>query len=158
VAPGIAIDRAEAEGDHARGRNRTQSMSMLAVPLTATTIVLLAAAPGEPPVPAHEVPDVAMAAVTRRLDKHVLPSFRGIVVKLSERMPGYVVCGEVAERQSAERQPAERQPAERQPGQRQVAETGPFERFFVVVPGNFAVLDRDGADIIDKYWSLNGCR
>jgi hypothetical protein len=153
VAPGIAINRAEAEGDHARGRNRTQSMSMLAASLTATTILLLAAAPGEPPVPAHEVPDVAMAAVTRRLDKHVLPSFRGIVVKLSERMPGYVVCGEVAERQSAERQPAERQP-----GQRQVAETGPFERFFVVVPGNFAVLDRDGADIIDKYWSLNGCR
>jgi hypothetical protein len=153
VAPGIAINRAEAEGDHARGRNRTQSMSMLAASLTASTILLLAAAPGEPPVPAHEVPDVAMAAVTRRLDKHVLPSFRGIVVKLSERMPGYVVCGEVAERQPAERQPAERQTAERQ-----AAETGPFERFFVVVPGSFAVLDRDGADIVDKYWSLNGCR
>jgi hypothetical protein len=113
-------------------------MSMLAAALTGTTVFLLAAAPGEPPVPAHEVPDVAMAVVTRRLDKHVVPSFRGIVVKLSERMPGYVVCGEVAERQTAE--------------------TGPFERFFVVVPGSFAVLDRDGADLVDKYWSLNGCR
>jgi hypothetical protein len=59
-----------------------------------------------------------------------------------------VVCGEVAERQPAERQTAERQ----------AAETGPFERFFVVVPGSFAVLDRDGADIVDKYWTLNGCR
>jgi hypothetical protein len=150
---GIAINHTEGKGDHARGRNRTQSMSMLAAALTGTTLFLLAAAPGEPPVAAHEVPDVAMAVVTRRLDKHVHPSFRGIVVKLSERMPGYVVCGEVAERQTPERQTAERQTAERQ-----TAETGPFERFFVVVPGSFAVLDRDGADLIDKYWRLNGCR
>jgi hypothetical protein len=48
-----------------------------------------------------------------------------------------VVCGEVAGRQPAE--------AER------------FERFFVVVPGSFALLDRDGSELIDKYWSLNGC-
>lgn len=121
-------------------------MSMLAASLTGTAIVLLVAAPGEPPIPAHEVPDVAKAAVSRRFDKNVAPSFRGIVVKLSERMPGYVVCGEVAARQPAERQSAE------------ATETGPFERFFVVVPGSFAVLDRDGADIVDKYWSLNGCR
>jgi hypothetical protein len=143
VAPGIAVNHANTEGDHARGRNRTQSMSMLVASLAGSAIFLLAAAPGEPPVAAHAVPDVAMAAVTRRLDKNVLPSFRGIVVKLSERMPGYVVCGEVAERQTAERQ---------------TAATGPFERFFVVVPGSFALLDRDGSDLIDKYWRLNGCR
>ena len=128
-------------------------MSMLAASLTGSAVFLLAAAPGEPPIPAHEVPDVAMAVVTRRLDKHVIPSFRGIVVRLSERMPGYVVCGEVAERQTPEQQSSERLTAERQ-----AAETGPFERFFVVVPGSFAVLDRDGADLVDKYWSLNGCR
>jgi hypothetical protein len=112
-------------------------MSMLAAALTVTTIVLLVAAPGEPPVAERDVPDVAKAAVIRRLDKNALPSFRRIVVKLSERMPGYVVCGEVSGRPAAE--------AER------------FERFFVVVPGSFALLDRDGNDLVDKYWRLNGC-
>jgi hypothetical protein len=32
-----------------------------------------------------------------------------------------------------------------------------FERFFVVVPGSFALLERDGSELIDKYWKLNGC-
>ena len=112
-------------------------MSMLAAALTGTTIVLLVAAPGEPPVAERDVPDVAKAAVIRRLDKNVLPSFRRIVVKLSERMPGYVVCGEVSGRPAAE--------------------AGRFERFFVVVPGSFALLDRDGDALVDKYWRLNGC-
>jgi hypothetical protein len=49
-----------------------------------------------------------------------------------------VVCGEVAGRQSVD--------------------AGGFERFFVVVPGAFALLDRDGSELIDKYWNLNGCR
>lgn len=113
-------------------------MSMFAASLTGTAFFLLVAAPGEPPVAPHDVPDVAKTAVIRRLDKNVLPSFRRIVVRLSERMPGYVVCGEVAEQQGAE--------------------PGPFQRFFVVVPGSFALLDRDGSDLIDKYWDLNKCR
>jgi hypothetical protein len=52
-------------------------------------------------------------------------------------MPGYVVCGEVSVRQAAE--------------------GGAFERFFAVVPGSFALLDRDGNALVDKYWKLNGC-
>jgi hypothetical protein len=94
--------------------------------------------PREPQVAERDVPGVAKAAVIRRLDKDVLPNFRRIVVKLSERMPGYVVWGEVSGPQTAE--------------------MGPFERFVVVVPGGFALLDRDGSGLIDKYWNLNGCR
>jgi hypothetical protein len=112
-------------------------MSMLVASLTGTAIVVLVAAPGEPPVAARDVPDVAKAAVIRRLDKKAFPNFRRIVVKLSGHMPGYAVCGEVSEWRSAEAEP--------------------FERFFVVVPGSFALLDRDGSDLIDKYWKLNGC-
>jgi hypothetical protein len=112
-------------------------MSILAASLTGPAIVLLVAAPGEPPIAERDVPDAARAAVIRRLDKDVFPSFRRIVVKLSERMPGYVVCGEVAGQESAD--------------------TGRFERFFVVIPGSFALLDRDGNALIDKYWKLNGC-
>jgi hypothetical protein len=112
-------------------------MSILAASLAGSAIVLLVAAPGEPPVAERDAPEVAKSAVVRRLDKNVLPSFRRIVVKLSERMPGYVVCGEVSGRQTAD--------------------AGRFERFFVVVPGSFALLDRDGSELIDKYWKLNGC-
>lgn len=112
-------------------------MSMLATSIAGTAIIVLVAAPGEPPVAERDVPDVAKAAVTRRLDPNVLPSFRRVVVKLSERMPGYVVCGEVADRLTAD--------------------PDRFERFFVVVPGSFAMLDRDGNELIDKYWKLNGC-
>jgi hypothetical protein len=112
-------------------------MSMLAASLAGSAMVVLAAAPGEPSVSERDVPDVVKAAVIRRLDKDVLPIFRGIVVKHSDRMPGYVVCGEVSGRQTAE--------------------VGRFERFFVVVPGSFALLDRDGSELIDKYWKLNGC-
>jgi len=52
-------------------------------------------------------------------------------------MPGYVVCGEVSARPRAEERA--------------------FERFFAVVPGSFALLDRDGSALVDKYWKLNGC-
>ena len=31
------------------------------------------------------------------------------------------------------------------------------ERFFVIVPGTFAVLDRDGKDLVDLYWRQNRC-
>jgi hypothetical protein len=124
-------------GDQAHGCDRTCSMSIVAASFGASAIVLLVAAPGEPPVAAPDASDVAKAAVIRRLEPTDFPSFRGIVVKPSERMPGYVVCGEVSGRQPAD--------PER------------FERFFVVVPGSFALLDRDGSELIDKYWSLNGC-
>jgi hypothetical protein len=120
-----------------KGRNRTHSMTLLAASMMGSAVFLLAAAPGEPPIAERDVPDVAKAAVMRRLDKNDFPSFRRILVKPSERMPGYVVCGEVSGRQPAD---------------------GRFERFFVVVPGSFALLDRDGSDLIDKYWSFNGCR
>jgi hypothetical protein len=113
-------------------------MTILATALAGSAIVLLMAAPGEPPVAERNAPEVAKSAVVRRLDKNVSPSFRRIVVKPSERMPGYVVCGEVSEGPAAE--------------------VGRFERFFVVVPGSFALLDRDGNELIDKYWKLNGCR
>lgn len=113
-------------------------MSIFAASLTGSAMILLVAAPGEPPIAEHDVPDVAKAAVIRRLDKNVVPSFRRIVVKPSERMPGYVVCGEVSGGQTVD--------------------AGRFERFFVVVPGSFAVLDRDGSELVDKYWNLNGCR
>ena len=113
-------------------------MSILAASLARSAIALLVAAPGEAPVAEHDVPDVAKAAVIRRLDKDAFPSFRRIVVKPSERMPGYVVCGEISG-----------PPPD---------DTGRFERFFVVVPGSFALLDRDGRELIDKYWTLNGCR
>jgi len=63
----------------------------------------------EPPVAERDVPDVAKAAVLRRLDADVMPGFRGLVVNPSAQMPGYVVCGEVG-----------------------AAKAGAFERFFVV--------------------------
>jgi hypothetical protein len=107
---------------------------IMPVALAASAILLLVAAPGEAPVAERDVPDVAKAAVIRRLDPNVAPSFRGIVVRPSAQMPGYVVCGEV-----------------------QAAKLGALERFFVVVPGSFALLDRDGTALIDKYWKLNGC-
>jgi hypothetical protein len=139
VSPGTATCDFEADGgDQAHGCNWTGSMSILAAWLTGSAMVVLVAAPGEPQVAERDVPDVVKAAVIRQLDKDVLPNFRRIVVKLSERMPGYVVCGEVSGPQTAD--------------------MGPFERFVVVVPGGFALLDRDGSGLIDKYWNLNECR
>ncbi len=110
-------------------------MHILAASLAAS--ILLIAAPGEPPVAQGDVPDVAKAAVIRRLEPDAAVSFRGIVVKPSNAMPGYVVCGEVSGREGAE--------------------AGAYERFFVVVPGSFALLDRDGNALIDQYWKRNGC-
>jgi hypothetical protein len=109
-----------------------RAMTMLPAAFAGSAILLLVAAPGEPPVAERDVPDVAKAAVLRRLDANVMPSFRRIVVKPSAQMPGYVVCGEVEAAKA-------------------------FERFFVVVPGSFALLERDGNALIDKYWRLNGC-
>jgi hypothetical protein len=107
-------------------------MTMPVAVLAGLVTVLLVAAPGEPTVAERDVPDVAKAAVLRRLNAEEVPSFRRIVVKPSAQMPGYVVCGEVEAAKA-------------------------FERFFVVVPGSFALLERDGNALIDKYWRLNGC-
>jgi hypothetical protein len=112
-------------------------MSLFAAALTGAAIVVLVAAPGEPSIAEGDVPAAARMAVFRRLDNNFLPIFRRLVVKPSGQLPGYVVCGEVSGRQTAD--------------------TGEFERFFVVIPGSFAVLDRDGSELIDKYWKLNGC-
>lgn len=112
-------------------------MNELATAFVGSAIVLLVAAPGEQPVAQGDVPKVAKAAVVRRLDADAVPSFRGVVVKPSAHMPGYVVCGEVSGRSAAE--------------------GSAFERFFAVVPGSFALLDRDGSALVDKYWKLNGC-
>ena len=112
-------------------------MTNLASALATSAVILLVAAPGEPPVAQGDVPEVAKAAVVRRLDIDATPSFRRIVVKPSTHMPGYVVCGEVSARP--------------------VAKGSAFERFFAVVPGSFALLDRDGSTLVDKYWKSNGC-
>jgi hypothetical protein len=112
-------------------------MNILAASITASAILLRVAAPGEPPIAERDVPEAAKSAVIRRLDNNAVLNFRRVVVRHSERMPGYVVCGEVSRRQTQE--------AER------------YERFFVVVPGTFALLDRDGTELLDKYWKLNGC-
>ena len=112
-------------------------MNDFAAAFVGSAIVLLVAAPGEQPVAPVDVPEAAKAAVYRRLYPNVAPSFRRIEVKPSTRMPGYVVCGEVSERSAAE--------------------ASNFERFFAVVPGSFALLDRDGSALVDKYWKLNGC-
>src|SRR5258708_9652050 len=96
-------------------------MSMLAASLAGSAIIVLVAAPGEPPIAERDVPDAAKAAVIRRLDQDVLPNFRRIVVQLSERMPGYGGCGG---------------------GAGQSADAGQLERFFVVIPGHLALPDR----------------
>lgn len=95
--------------------------------------VLLAAAPGEAPVAQADVPVVAKQALERRLKNDGPLRFGDMVVRPSRRMPGYAVCGEVALR------------------------NGRVERFFVVIPGSFAVLERDGSELLAKYWRLNGC-
>lgn len=96
--------------------------------------ILLAAAPGEAVPTMADVPALARVAVARRVDVpasaiHILSA------KPSERMPGFVVCGRV----------------DTSFGQDQ------SERFFVIIPGDFAILDRDGKGLVDTYWSANHC-
>lgn len=99
--------------------------------------LLLVAAPGEPPVALRDIPDVAKMAVMRRLERGSALTFGRITVKPSQYMPGYVVCGEFSEHNSRMRPTT--------------------ERFFVIVPGSFATLERDGEGLLDKYWNINGC-
>ncbi len=56
---------------------------------------------------------------------------------LIPRLPGFVACGRVSENEQGA-------------GRR-------TERFFAVVPGNFAILDRDGDSLLDVYWKRYGC-
>jgi len=101
--------------------------------------ILLAAAPGEALPTMADVPTLAKAAVARRIE--VPPSAIHILAaKPSERMPGFVVCGRV----------------ETAGGNDDTGAEG-GERFFVVIPGNFAVLDQDGKGLVDSYWSANHC-
>lgn len=96
--------------------------------------VFLAAAPGEAIPTMADVPALAKAAVERRVEVpasaiHILSA------KPSERMPGFVVCGRIDSS----------------------AGGGDGERFFVVVPGDFAILDQDGKSLVDTYWAANHC-
>ncbi|MFJ6327234.1 MULTISPECIES: hypothetical protein [unclassified Rhizobium] len=102
--------------------------------LVVTGSILLAAAPGEALPTMADVPALAKAAVARRID---VPSsaVHILTAKPSERMPGFVVCGRI----------------ETSPGM------ADGERFFVVIPGNFAILDQDGKGLVDTYWSANHC-
>ncbi|WP_246704279.1 hypothetical protein [Rhizobium sp. P38BS-XIX] len=100
---------------------------------------MLAAAPGEALPTMADVTALATAAVRRRID--VPPSAVHILsAKSSERMPGFVVCGRVDINSHLAGE-----------GDRH------GERFFVVVPGDFAILDQDGKALVDTYWSANHC-
>lgn len=100
---------------------------------------MLAAAPGEAVPTMADVPALAKAAVTRRIDVPA-SAIHILAAKPSERMPGFVVCGRV---DAPSRAGSE------------AADDG--ERFFVVIPGDFAVLDQDGKSLVDSYWSANHC-
>lgn len=110
---------------------------MMTQVLTIPFMMLLAAAPGEPPAAERDVPDIARTAVIRRLEPGSTPVFGRMVVKPGQRMPGYVVCGEFSEHNSGPRPT--------------------IERYFVIVPGSFATLERDNKELVSKYWKLNGC-
>lgn len=96
--------------------------------------ILLAAAPGEAIPTMADVPALAKAAVARRID---VPASAVHIssAKPSERMPGFVVCGRVDTSSGA----------------------NGGERFFVIIPGDFAILDQDGKSLVDSYWSANHC-
>jgi hypothetical protein len=98
---------------------------------------LLVAAPGEAPPTYEEVPGIAKAAIERRLDQAAV-QLLSIQVKPSDSMPGFVACGIAAEVFPDKAR-------------------NKHERFFVVAPGNFAILERDGKELIDHYWSLHRC-
>jgi hypothetical protein len=99
--------------------------------------LILAAAPGEAPPTYEQVPEIAKAAIERRLGDGTV-QLGSLQVKPSDTMPGFVACG-VATETFADRSRNRR------------------ERFFVIAPGNFAILDRDGKELVDHYWSLNRC-
>lgn len=112
-------------------------MMVLPTVIFAATIVVQASAPGEVPPAYEDVPNIARAAIARRIGaKNV--DLQDLQVKPSDTMPGFVACGIAIEGATA-------------------SQRGRRERFFVVVPGSFAILERDGKELIDHYWSVNRC-
>jgi hypothetical protein len=99
--------------------------------------LILAAAPGEAAPAYEDVPAIAKAAIERRLDQAKV-ELLSVHVKPSDTMPGFVACG-IASEVFADRTRTTR------------------ERFFVIAPGNFAILERDGKELLDHYWSINRC-
>ncbi len=104
--------------------------SWTAAILTALQITL-AAAPGEAPATRDDIPRLTQEALNRRLGPAARMS--DLRIRPSRRMPGFAVCGRVA------------------------ASGKSAQRFFVVIPGTFAVLDDDDRELVSKYWSLNDC-
>ncbi|GAJ91885.1 hypothetical protein MOV66_09880 [Agrobacterium sp. SHOUNA12C] len=98
--------------------------------------ILLAAAPGAAIPTMDDVPALAAAAIVRRIDVP-MSAIHISSTKPSTKMPGFVVCGIIDE---------------------QSAGGDKNERFFVVIPGDFAILDRDGQKLVDTYWSANQCK
>lgn len=102
----------------------------------APALLVLTAAPGEPLPEQRDVAARVDSALSRRLG----PEFASVEtekIATSGDLPGFVVCGRVFENEMG---------AARR-----------TERFFAVVPGSFAILDRDGGNLVDLYWKRYGC-
>lgn len=106
-------------------------MTSWAAAILASLQVTLAAAPGEAPATRDDVPRLVQEALSRRLG--TAATISDLKIRPSSRMPGFAVCGRVA---TSGKQ---------------------TQRFFVVIPGTFAILDDDGHGLVSKYWSLNDC-
>lgn len=108
-------------------------MKILAI---APALLILTSAPGEPLPEQRDVAARVDAALARRLGDTL---FAVDVEKVapSTELPGFVACGRVMENEQGD-------------GRRS-------ERFFAVVPGNFAILDRDGESLLEGYWKRYGC-
>lgn len=103
----------------------------------AAALIILAAAPGEPEPTLNDVPHLAQVAIGRRLNGEDF-KLQLNRVKPSDNTPGFVACGYVSDRSASQ-------------------DTTRLERFFVIIPGDFAVLDRDGSSLVDAYWRQNRC-
>lgn len=112
-------------------------MMVIASTLFAASLVVRVSAPGEVPPAYDDVPAIAQAAIARRIGSPNV-DLQDLQVKPSGTMPGFVACGMAVEGATA-------------------AQRGRRERFFVVVPGSFAILERDGKELLDHYWSVNRC-
>ncbi len=98
--------------------------------------LILTAAPGEPLPQQRDVAERVSKALSRRLG----PEFEAVSAEKiapSADLPGFIACGRVSEKDEG--------------GGRRT------ERFFAVVPGNFAILDRDGDSLLNAYWKRYGC-
>lgn len=102
----------------------------------AAALLMLTAAPGEPLPEERDVPARVDTALAHRLGAE-LAAVRVEKIAPSTDLPGFVACGRVSEDEQGSAQKT--------------------ERFFAVVPGNFAILDRDGGNLVDVYWKRYGC-